>query len=100
MDVKSEIREMFNSLEKFEQIELLKELSGATKSSQYVIEFSNKHLKKFKSNIEFSILQTGPQHCPIVKAIVHTAYGEYTGCGTSKEVAKTNAIDLANLNWK
>ena len=100
MNATDEIKKLFASLNKSEQTELLKELSSNTETSISIADFAVKHQKRFGSNVEFSVSQIGPDHCPTVTAIAHTAFGDFTGKGSNQKIAKANAVEAANKNWK
>lgn len=100
MNVQDQITNLFVSLDKNQQITLLRQLSRSTKVAALVSDFSNKHSREHGTGIEFSVTETGPQHCPVVKVRVHTAYGVFHGSGISKETAKLNAVENAASNWQ
>ena len=93
------IKELFASLSKAEQTELLKELSSNSGKSTSISEFAVKHQKRYGSNAEFTISQAGLDHAPVITAIVHTSFGDFSGKGSNQKIAKANAIEKANLNW-
>ena len=97
--MKKQIKELFASLTKAEQVELLKELSSNSGTSISIAEFSMRHQKEYGRNVEFSIKQSGLDHAPTITAIVHTAFGDFSATGSNKKIAKANAIDEANANW-
>lgn len=94
------IKELFASLPKAEQIELLKELSSNSGTSISIADFSVKHQQRYGSNVEFTVTQDGLDHAPVITATVHTHFGNYTGKGSNQKIAKANAIENANANWK
>ena len=96
----SKIKELFASLTKSEQVELLKELNSNSATSISIAEFSQKHQQRYGSNIEFSIIQTGLDHAPVITATLVTAYGKFRGAGSNQKIAKVNAIEKAAKNWK
>ena len=96
----SKIKELFASLTKSEQVELLKELNSNSATSISITEFSQKHQQRYGSNIEFQVIQTGLDHAPIITAILTTAYGKFRGAGSNQKIAKANAIEKAAKNWK
>jgi dsRNA-specific ribonuclease len=98
--MKKKIKELFASLPKAEQVELLKELSSNSGTSISIADFSTKHQKRYNSNIEFNVKQTGLDHAPTITATVHTAFGNFEGKGSNQKIAKANAIDIANTNWR
>lgn len=96
----NKIKELFASLTKSEQVELLKELNSNSATSISITEFSQKHQRRYGSNIEFSVSQTGLDHAPLVTAVLVTAYGKFWGRGSNQKIAKANAIEQACNNWK
>lgn len=103
--MKEKIKELFASLSKAEQIELLKELSSTSATSISIADFSIadfsvKHQKRYGRNVEFSIQQVGLDHAPTIIATVHTAFGDFEGRGSNQKIAKANAIEKANSNWR
>lgn len=90
---KRKIKELFNSLSKEEQIELLKELNPQTGTS--IAEFTQLHQRMYGKNVEFTISQEGVDHMPTITAIVHTAIGDFEATGSNKKIAKANAVELA-----
>lgn len=89
------IKEMFDTLSKEEQAELLKILSSTAVTSTSIAEFSEAHQKRYGSNVEFTISKKGPDHAPIVTATAITAFGNFTGEGGNQKIAKANAVEAA-----
>lgn len=96
--MKQRIKELFASLSKGEQIELLKELSSTTQTSMSIAEFSVLHQKRYGRNVEFTVKQEGLDHAPMITAICHTAFGNFEGKGSNQKIAKANAIENASKN--
>lgn len=96
----SKIKELFGSLSKAEQVELLKELSSNSGTSISIADFAIKHQKRYGRNVEFTVIQSGLDHAPVITAIAHTAFGDFDGKGSNQKIAKSNAIEKANLNWR
>ena len=94
--MKNQIKKLFSSLKRDDQIELLKELSSNSQTSISISDFAIKHQKHFGKSIEFSILQSGLDHAPTITAVLHTAYGDFEGTGSNQKIAKANAIEKAN----
>jgi len=97
--MKNQIKELFASLSKADQVELLKELSSNSGTSISIADFSMKHQKRYGNNVEFTIKQTGLDHAPTITATVHTAFGDFKATGSNQKIAKANAIEKANANW-
>ena len=95
----TKIKELFASLSKAEQIELLKALSSNSATSISIADFAIKHQKRYGSNVEFTVTKTGLDHSPVITAIVHTAFGAFEGKGSNQKIAKSNAVEKANSNW-
>lgn len=96
----SKIKELFASLSKAEQVELLKELSSNSGTSISIADFAIKHQKRYGRNVEFTVTQAGLDHAPIVTATAHTAFGDFSGKGSNQKIAKANAVEEANSNWR
>jgi dsRNA-specific ribonuclease len=93
--MKEQIKKLFVQLEKDEQIELLKELSGNSESSITISELAQLVQKQYGKNIEFTVNQTGLDHCPTITAIAHTPFGDFEGTGSNQKIAKANACEKA-----
>jgi dsRNA-specific ribonuclease len=93
--MKEQIKKLFAQLNKDEQIELLKELSNNTETSMSIAEFAQFVQKQFGKNVEFTVSQTGLDHCPTITAIAHTPWGDFEGLGSNQKIAKSNACDKA-----
>lgn len=100
MTKQNEIKELFESLSKSEQTELLKELSSNSGTSITIAEFAMMHQKQYGKNVEFTVKQSGLDHAPTITVVAHTAFGTFQGVGTNQKIAKANAIELAHENWK
>lgn len=98
-ETKEKIQELFSSLGKVEQIEMLKVLSTGTTTSLSIADFAEKHQKEYGENITFAIDKKGADHCPTIIATVETAYGDFAGEGSNQKIAKAKAIEEANKNW-
>ena len=93
------IKELFASLSKAEQVQLLKELSSNSATSISIADFAIKHQKRYGRNVEFTVTQAGLDHAPIVTATAHTSFGDFIGKGSNQKIAKANAVEEANSNW-
>lgn len=97
--MKNKIKELFSSLSKEEQIELLKELSSNSGTAISIAEFSQKHQQKFGESIEFEISKTGPDHMPAITAKIITSFGSFEGTGSNQKIAKAKAVAKADEYW-
>ena len=100
MSLKKQIIDLFGKLSSAEQIELLKELSSNSGTSISIADFSVKHQKRYGGNLEFTITQAGLDHAPVITAVVHTNYGDFTGKGSNQKIAKANAVSFADKAWR
>ncbi len=94
--MKNQIKELFASLTKDEQTELLKELSSNSGTSISITDFSMKHQKLYGKNVEFTVEQSGLDHAPVIAVTAHTAFGNFCATGSNQKIAKANAIEKAN----
>lgn len=92
---KEQIKELFASLSKEHQVELLRELSSSIETSASITEFCQIHQRLYGKNVEFGIIKKGLDHMPTVTATAHTAFGNFEGAGSNKNIAKAKAVDKA-----
>ena len=91
------IKQMFCELNPAEQQELLQELNMVPKLVS-IVSFSQKHQKKFGTNIEFeNITHLGTP--TYIESTVVTFYGRFTGDGSNQKIAKLNAVLNAEEKW-
>jgi len=91
MSIQADIVELFNQLPADQQSSVLEVLAGKSKQIS-VAEFAQFIQKMYKVNIDFDIfiIEQGR-----IKVIVNTPYGSFFGIGTSKAIAKSDAVQKA-----
>jgi hypothetical protein len=93
--MENQITEIFKTLNAAEQQSVIKKLNQLAVTSENVAYFSQWHQKKYSKNAIFAIHVSKKTHDPIVAAKVFTAFGEFTGEGVNKKLAKLEAVKSA-----
>ena len=95
----AKIEEVFASLTMEDQHKMLIRLNSQTKSSGAIIEFYDEVQKRFGLSPTCVIMQNGPPHSPTITAVVSVPFGDYSGEGPNKSIAKANACIEAKKAW-
>lgn len=97
--IATNIERCFNSLTMEEQHEMLAILNNQTKSSRTIVDFYDEVQRRLGESPKCVITQDGPPHSPTITAVVSVPFGDYSGEGPNKSIAKANACIEAKKAW-
>ncbi|MCA9353125.1 hypothetical protein KC901_03000 [Patescibacteria group bacterium] len=93
------ITKLFETLSLDKQRQTLEDLNKiyTTNTIRYVVELAQFVQRMYKQNISFEITKEGPDHEPIITAVVHVPFKKkrYVGKGKNKKIAKAIACEKA-----
>jgi len=93
--VKEKIKELFASLPRAEQLELLRELNSSIANENPVAQVNELCQTMYGKNISFEITNVGDQLNPNIRAELTTPWGIFEAFGQNQRLAKTKVAEIA-----
>lgn len=93
--MKEKIKELFATLPRAEQLELLRELNSSIANDNPVIQVNEFCQTMYGKNISFEITNVGDQLNPNIRAELTTPWGIFEAFGQNQRLAKTKAAEFA-----